>query len=163
MTDGGRFYNTRQVALLLGVSAATVRSWLKEFGGYFKPKRVRGLYQFSEEDVIILHRIRTLLKEELYTLEGAKRQLGREIESLIGEDSLKAGIRAIREELSTLKETFSSEVRAVRSELAVSREAAASKFIATIPREEIKQRKLRKVNRYRKLVNTIFPGRKPKK
>lgn len=65
------------MARLLDEEDYTIRYWADQFR--LRPVRSKGGWRdFGPKEVKKLQRIRHLLRVELYTLEGAKRQLGKE-------------------------------------------------------------------------------------
>ncbi|MCL2101876.1 MAG: MerR family transcriptional regulator [Fibromonadales bacterium] len=64
------------VAKMLQVEAHTLRFWEKEFDFYLKPSRTAGLQRrYNTESIDRLKKIRHYLKEEGYSIAGAKRLL----------------------------------------------------------------------------------------
>lgn len=70
----GRSYRIGEVAKLLGEPTHVIRYWESVFGIYTTRNR-GGQRVYAEQAVERLKRVRHLLRVELYTLEGAKRQL----------------------------------------------------------------------------------------
>lgn len=65
-----------EVSEMFGVRPSTIRYWMKEFG--VEVRRGHGgkhTRQFTAEDVEKLREIYRLLKEDMYTVEGVKKQL----------------------------------------------------------------------------------------
>lgn len=70
------YYPIGEVASILNVNASLIRFWEKEFPGYIHPRKNRnGKRMFSQKDIAILKEIHFLIKEQRYTLEGAKNLL----------------------------------------------------------------------------------------
>ncbi|MBQ9471035.1 MAG: MerR family transcriptional regulator [Bacteroidales bacterium] len=101
------FFTIGEVAQMLQVSTTQIRFWEKNFKKYIRPRKTpRGNRLFSQADVENLKLIRHLLKEQLYTIEGAKKRMdeGRQaladnyamIESL---NRIRAMLLEIRDEL----------------------------------------------------------------
>lgn len=64
------------VSFLIGVEPHTIRYWEREFGEFLNPVRTAGgQRRYRREDIEVLMEIKRLLKEELYTVAGAKRML----------------------------------------------------------------------------------------
>lgn len=65
-----------EVSDLTGVPIHTLRYWEGEFSGYFNPIRTSGRQRRYDEDAVkkVLE-IRTLLKEEKYSIAGARQVL----------------------------------------------------------------------------------------
>jgi DNA-binding transcriptional MerR regulator len=65
-----------EVARLLNVPTHTIRFWEKEFDFYLAPDRTDGRQRrYSEENIQRLRVIHHLLKDEGYSIAGARRQL----------------------------------------------------------------------------------------
>ncbi|MCS7301429.1 MAG: MerR family transcriptional regulator [Fimbriimonadales bacterium] len=63
-------------SFLVGVEPHTIRYWEREFAEFLNPVRTQGgQRRYRREDIEVLIEIRRLLKEELYTIAGAKRVL----------------------------------------------------------------------------------------
>ncbi len=61
---------------LIDVETHTLRYWEEEFQGLIDPIRtVGGQRRYRPEDIQLLHRIKTLLKDEMLTIPGARRRL----------------------------------------------------------------------------------------
>jgi DNA-binding transcriptional MerR regulator len=108
------YYSISEVARMTDTKAYVLRFWEKEFPT-LKPKKNRGgnrIYQQREIDLI--NRIKTLLYDEGYTIEGARQKLksrrsskNRLIESTAKSNgSIKDKIKEIRKELKELQKLF---------------------------------------------------------
>ena len=77
-----------EVSELTGVPIHTLRYWESEFDGYFSPLRTSGRQRrYDEEAVTRVLEIKTLLKEEKYSIAGARQVLSRKMnlgDALIG-------------------------------------------------------------------------------
>ncbi|GIV09090.1 MAG: hypothetical protein KatS3mg019_1181 [Fimbriimonadales bacterium] len=63
-------------SFLVGVETHTIRYWEREFAEFLNPVRTEGgQRRYRREDIEVLQEIKRLLKEELYTIAGAKRAL----------------------------------------------------------------------------------------
>ncbi|MFQ3611514.1 MAG: MerR family transcriptional regulator [Fimbriimonadales bacterium] len=61
---------------LVGVETHTLRYWEREFAEYLNPVRTSGgQRRYHRDDIEVLKEIKRLLKDELYTIAGAKRIL----------------------------------------------------------------------------------------
>ena len=69
------YYTTNEVAKAFGVNASLVRFWEKEFKILKPQKDERGTRKFTPDDVRLLQRIYHLVKEQGFTLEGARQKL----------------------------------------------------------------------------------------
>lgn len=69
-------YRIKEVSQRTGVLTHTLRYWEKEFDGLLAPSRSRGRHRFyTDEDVDRVALIRHLLKDEGYSIQGARRAL----------------------------------------------------------------------------------------
>ena len=93
-------YSIGEVERLLDVKVHVIRYWEKEVPIIQPVKDVYGRRSYSEKDLEILGRLKYLLYDKRYTLEGAKDQLYQE---LSGENQdLRANISSLRSELLDL-------------------------------------------------------------
>lgn len=61
---------------LTGVETHTLRYWEREFAEFLNPVRTKGgQRRYRSEDITVLKEIKRLLKDEMYTIAGAKRKL----------------------------------------------------------------------------------------
>jgi DNA-binding transcriptional MerR regulator len=64
------------VSALTGVEVHTLRYWEKEFSEFLKPRRTVGKQRrYSPDDVTLILEIKRLLKQEMYSIAGARRVL----------------------------------------------------------------------------------------
>jgi DNA-binding transcriptional MerR regulator len=74
-----------EVSDLTGVPIHTLRYWESEFNGYFSPLRTSGRQRrYNEEAVERVLTIKSLLKEEKYSIAGAKQVLERQLNPEMG-------------------------------------------------------------------------------
>jgi DNA-binding transcriptional MerR regulator len=70
-----------EVSDLTGVPIHTLRYWETEFDGYFSPIRTSGRQRRYNEDAVgKVQEIKNLLKEEKYSIAGARQVLSRKSE-----------------------------------------------------------------------------------
>lgn len=69
------YYSIGEVAKLLDVNTSLIRFWEKEFKLEVSKKNNKGNRLFSVKEINTLNHIYQLVKEEGYTLEGAKKSL----------------------------------------------------------------------------------------
>jgi DNA-binding transcriptional MerR regulator len=80
LLDLPAFCRVGDVARLLGEKQHVIRWWEHEFRRWVQPTRSRrGQRIYSRHTVEILLEIRRLLRVELYTIAGARRQLARRV------------------------------------------------------------------------------------
>ncbi len=106
------FYRIGEVAELVGVKPHVLRYWESEFAG-LKPLKTRGAHrQYRRQDVELAMVIRSLLRDQGFTVAGAKKRL-REIRGSVLEGglrqtatrevALRGALLAVREELLSLR------------------------------------------------------------
>jgi len=72
------YYSIAEVSDMLGVKPHVLRYWEQEFGAV-RPKRTpRGVRRYRKEDIELLKRIKQLVWNEGYTVEGARKRLAEE-------------------------------------------------------------------------------------
>lgn len=110
------YYSISEVAEITDTKAYVLRFWEKEFPT-LKPKKNRGgnrIYQ--EREIKMINRIKTLLYDEGYTIEGARQQLkSRKTLKLVkpaakvatGNNELRRKIREVKAEIKNLLKLFS--------------------------------------------------------
>jgi DNA-binding transcriptional MerR regulator len=85
---------------LLGVKPSIIRYWEKEIPLLQTKKNNQGRRVYASRDMHILLRLKYLLYDRHFTLEGAREQLFRELSG--DNQNLKAQIAALRSELTDL-------------------------------------------------------------
>ena len=69
------YYSISEVAALVGEKAHVLRFWETEFE-QLRPRKSRaGKRVYTDEDIAIVRRVQRLLRDDKYTLEGARQQL----------------------------------------------------------------------------------------
>jgi DNA-binding transcriptional MerR regulator len=94
------FFRIGEVSQLIGVEPYVLRYWESEFRGLTPKKSSSGQRMFRRKDVELLLRIRNLLYEKKFTIEGARKVLAGETQQELfsGSDPLPA----IRKELAEI-------------------------------------------------------------
>lgn len=68
-----------EVAELTGVAVHTLRYWENEFGNFFSPVRTKGRQRrYTESEISKIMEIKRLLKEDKFSIAGAKQVLATE-------------------------------------------------------------------------------------
>ncbi|MBX3113162.1 MAG: MerR family transcriptional regulator [Fimbriimonadaceae bacterium] len=63
---------------ITGVEVHTLRYWEKEFAGYLNPIRTNGgQRRYRAEDIQVVLELRKLLRDEMFSIAGARRHLAR--------------------------------------------------------------------------------------
>lgn len=68
------YWNIGDVAREIGVSPSCIRFWLDQFGIHVHKSTRLNIRKFTASDVEKVKRIKYLVKERRFTLEGAKRE-----------------------------------------------------------------------------------------
>jgi DNA-binding transcriptional MerR regulator len=93
-------YSIGKLEKLLGVKGYVIRYWEKEIPLIQSEKSTFGRRVYRDRDLQLFFRLKHLLYERRFTIEGARDQLYKE---LAGEhQDLRAGISALRSELMSL-------------------------------------------------------------
>jgi DNA-binding transcriptional MerR regulator len=100
------YYSIGEVAKMFDVNTSLIRFWEKEFDIIKPQKNKKGNRMFTKKDVDNFHLIFNLVKEQGYTLQGAKEKL-----SISGDASEKnleitKRLKKVRNFLMELRETL---------------------------------------------------------
>ncbi len=77
-TKGSRAVSISAAGEITGVEVYTLRYWEKEFFPYLNPGRTPGgQRRYSPEDIQAVFTIKRLLRDEMFSIAGAKRHLAR--------------------------------------------------------------------------------------
>ncbi len=74
MHSNKMYYTIGEVSKLLGVEPHILRYWEKEFT-VLSPRRIRGRRKYTPKDIDLLRKIKKLLYEDGFTVEGARKAL----------------------------------------------------------------------------------------
>lgn len=96
------FYSIGEVARMFDVNTSLIRFWEKEFEVIQPRKNRKGNRQFTPKDVNNFKIIYALVKEQGYTLEGAKKALKDNKEDLNYQVDLMAKLQKIKADLQTI-------------------------------------------------------------
>ena len=98
------YYSIGEVSELTGLDAHVLRYWEGEFDE-LKPNKNRGGRRiYTEEDIAVVQRIQQLLRDDKYTIEGAKQVLAREAAAPGADGAFDRELKAIRAFLRELRE-----------------------------------------------------------
>ena len=75
MDDEKIYYSIGDVATKLNLAPSLIRFWEKEFPQLKPRKTNNGTRKYSNDDIALLRKIQRLVKEEGFTLEGARARL----------------------------------------------------------------------------------------
>ncbi|NOZ02733.1 MAG: MerR family transcriptional regulator [Deltaproteobacteria bacterium] len=83
-----QYFKIGEVASIVGVSTSAIRFYQREFWPHVRPARTgSGHHVYSRRDVMILGMIRTLVRDQQYTVKGARTRLGDLLSSHDGDPS----------------------------------------------------------------------------
>ena len=98
------FYSIGEVAEMFNVNTSLLRFWEKEFTGILDlSKDSRGNRQYAENDISKIKILHNLIKEQGYTLEGAKNYLKSNKRSEFDKEMVYTTLQKIKEQLIALK------------------------------------------------------------
>ncbi|MFH2054523.1 MAG: MerR family transcriptional regulator [bacterium] len=105
--DRKLYYSISEVAELTEVKPYVLRFWEKEFP-LLKPKKNRGGNRtYQEHEIALINRIKQLLYEEGYTIEGARQKL-REVHKEVRRDQkLRKALDQVKMELLEIERLLS--------------------------------------------------------
>ncbi len=95
------YYSIREVSEMTGLKPHVLRFWETEFEMLGPKKNRAGNRAYTERDLELVQRIQSLLRDDKYTIEGARQVLEREAEG--GEDLRSALADIPREQLVDLR------------------------------------------------------------
>ena len=98
-----RYYKIGEVAKAFGVNTSLIRFWENEFDVLKPKKNKKGNRLFTPEDLKNLKMIYFLVKEKGFTLDGAKRKLKENPETLFSKHSIISRLEDIKNELIEIK------------------------------------------------------------
>ncbi|WP_103029956.1 MerR family transcriptional regulator [Salinibacter altiplanensis] len=98
------YYSIGEVGEIVDQEPHVLRYWEQEFEVLSPRKNRAGRRVYTEEDVATVERIRHLLKDEKYTIEGARQAIARRDVSTETASDLEDDLRALRSFLVELRE-----------------------------------------------------------
>jgi DNA-binding transcriptional MerR regulator len=105
--DRKLYYSISEVARITKVKPYVLRFWEKEFP-LLKPKKNRGGNRtYQEHEIALINRIKQLLYEEGYTIEGARQKLKEVRKEIRREDKLVKSLRQLKRELEAIERLLS--------------------------------------------------------
>jgi DNA-binding transcriptional MerR regulator len=96
-----KYYSIGEVSNKLGLNASLIRYWESEFEVLNPKKNKKGLRKYIEKDIEILKKIHSLLKDDGFTIEGAKRHFKSKV--LSDEIKIISELENIKKKLIALK------------------------------------------------------------
>jgi DNA-binding transcriptional MerR regulator len=107
------YYTIGEVADIFSVNTSLIRFWEKEFSIIQPKKNKKGNRMFTPKDIENFNKIYHLVKENGYTLEGAKKALKEKTSPTVtstvqntDNDSIIAKLEEIKNRLTTLKREY---------------------------------------------------------
>lgn len=98
------YYSIGEVSDMVGHEPHVLRYWEQEFDVLSPRKNRAGRRIYTDDDVEVVERIRRLLKDEKYTIEGARQAIQRTRER----EKLEDDLRTLRSFLVELRDQLSS-------------------------------------------------------
>lgn len=101
---GKHWFSIGEVAALCKVRSHVLRYWEQEFPGLKPAKRRGNRRYYSNADVLLARRIRTLLYDKGYTIAGARQQLEAPKEKAKGQDKswMSQELHSLRQEIRAI-------------------------------------------------------------
>ena len=100
------YYSISEVAEMTDVKPYVLRFWEKEFP-LLRPKKNRGGNRtYQKREIVLVNRIKSLLYDEGYTIEGARQKLSESSRDIRREDKLIELLAQIKKELMEIERTL---------------------------------------------------------
>lgn len=98
-----RYYTISEVAEAFDVNASLLRFWEKEFDIIQPKKNLRGTRRYTQEDIKNIELIYFLVREEGYTIEGARRKLKVGLNKTMDRFEIINKLKSIKNELTDIR------------------------------------------------------------
>ena len=96
-----KYYSIGEVSGQLNLNTSLIRYWESEFEVLSLKKNKKGLRKYTEKDIEILKKIQSLLKDDGFTIEGAKKHFKSKV--LNQENKIISELENIKKKLIDLK------------------------------------------------------------
>ena len=96
-----KYLSIGEVASLLNVNTSLIRFWESEFEFINPKKNKKGLRKYTNEDINKLKKIYSLLKEERFTIDGARKHLKKNKNS--SENNVVSKLEKLKNQLLEIK------------------------------------------------------------
>ena len=96
-----KYFSIGEVASLLNVNTSLIRFWESEFEFINPKKNKKGLRKYTNEDINKLKKIYSLLKEERFTIDGARKHLKKNKNS--SENNVVSKLEKLKNQLIEIK------------------------------------------------------------
>lgn len=101
-----QYYTIGEAARELDLTTSLIRFWETEFREVNPKKNRKGNRMYTPKDLEILYQIRYLLKEQKYTIKGAKERLQQERAEVADEIQTKKTLMKLKSFLLELRESL---------------------------------------------------------
>jgi DNA-binding transcriptional MerR regulator len=98
------FYSISEVSEMFDLNASTIRFWEKEFDVLKPGKNKKGNRNFTKRDIDHIARIVDLVKQQGFTINGAKEQLKKRVSSTVENVTVIEKLQEIRSRLLALRD-----------------------------------------------------------
>lgn len=95
-------YSIGQVEKLTGVKATVIKYWEQQIPGFAPEKNLGGHRVYNTRNIELIMRLKYLIEEKRFTVEGAKRQILEDIQYLDKNKQILQAISRTRETLMSL-------------------------------------------------------------
>ncbi|HAN49797.1 MAG TPA: MerR family transcriptional regulator [Amoebophilaceae bacterium] len=99
-----KYYAIGEVARLLNVSTSLIRFWEKKFPSLQPQKNKQGTRRYTQADIVQLRNIYQLVKEQGYTLQGARKAMKHNGSKLQSHADIVHVLKNLKDFLALLKE-----------------------------------------------------------
>lgn len=97
-----RYFSISEAAVLCAVKPHVLRYWEQEFPQLKPNKRTGNRRYYQEKDLLLIRKIRQLLYDEGYTIEGARQSLMGKKTQVLAVEAKKNNLREVIHELEQL-------------------------------------------------------------
>lgn len=104
-----RYYDIGEVADYFGLNTSNLRYWEKEFKALSPKKSNSGKRKYSQEDVKLIATINHLVKEQGFTIEGAKKHLKEQGTTAVSRVEAVQKLGYVKEELQKILRTMKAD------------------------------------------------------
>lgn len=101
-----QYYTIGEVARELDLTTSLIRFWETEFREVNPKKNRKGNRMYTPKDIETLRKIRYLLKEQKFTIKGAKERMGNDPEKIDSEILTKETLLKLQSFLLELRESL---------------------------------------------------------
>ena len=95
-----------EVSEMLGVPESSIRYWVEEFPMLKPRKGQRGLRLYTLKDIDMIRQIQWLVKEEGYSIDGARKILGDKKRRKLHHSSLLQSLEVVKSKLENIRDNM---------------------------------------------------------